>query len=117
MRHVGRHEDEIAGASFRGELQMLTPAHSRPALHHIDDAFEMAVMMRAGLGVGLDVDRTGPELLRADAGEGDRGLAVHARGRRHVGVELVAGNDAYAVVLPALVVMMVMGMTGMAVIV
>src|SRR5690348_15909132 len=117
MRHVGRHEDEIAGASFRGELQMLTPAHPRLALHHIDDAFEMAMMMRASLGVGLDLDRAGPELLRADAGEGDRGLAVHARGRRHVGVELVAGDDAHAVMLPALVVMMVVRMAGMAVIV
>ena len=54
VRHVGRHEDEIAGAGLGGELQLLAPAHPRLALHDIDDAFEMAVMMRAGLGVGPD---------------------------------------------------------------
>ena len=31
----------------------------------------------------------------------DRGFAVHARRGRHVGVEIVAGNDAHAVMLPA----------------
>ena len=110
MRHVGRNEDEIAGAGLRGELQMLAPAHPRLAPHHIDDAFEMAVVMRAGLGVGLDGHRAGPQFLRAGAGEIDRGLAVHARRRRHVGIELVAGNDADAVMLPAVVVRMVVRM-------
>src|SRR5262249_49590258 len=59
-----------------------------------------------------DRHRASPEFLRADAGEIDRRLAVHARRRRHVGIELIAGNDADAVVLPALIVRM-----GMAVIV
>src|SRR5262245_21361471 len=33
MRHIGRHEDEIAGAGFRSELQLLAPAHPRLAFH------------------------------------------------------------------------------------
>src|SRR5262245_22177422 len=78
MRHVRRHEDEIAGAGFGGELQLLAPAHPRLALHHIDDALEMAVMMRAGLRVGPDRDGARPQLLRTGAGKIDRGLAVHA---------------------------------------
>ena len=89
------------GIGLGGELQMLAPAHARLAAHHIDDAFEMPVMMRAGLGVRLDRHRAGPQFLRAGAGEIDRGLAIHAGRRRHVGVELIAGNDAHAVVLPA----------------
>src|SRR4029078_5644400 len=104
MRHVGRHEDEITGTGFRGELQMLAPAHPRLALHDIDDAFEMAVMMRAGLGVAPDRHGARRQFLRAAASEIDGGLAVHARGRRHVGIELIAGNDADAVMLPALVI-------------
>ncbi|MGY4344768.1 hypothetical protein ACVWXM_001232 [Bradyrhizobium sp. GM7.3] len=39
----------------------------------------MAVVMRAGLGVGLDADRARPQFLRTDAREIDRGRAVHAR--------------------------------------
>ena len=61
----------------------------------------MAVVMRAGLGVRLDDHRSGPKLLRADAREVDRRLAVHARGLRNVRVQLGRGNDAYAVMLPA----------------
>jgi hypothetical protein len=38
----------------------------------------MAVVMRAGLRIGVDVDRAGPELLRADRAKVDRRLAVHA---------------------------------------
>ena len=67
------------------------------------------MMMRAGLGVGLDGHGAGPQFLRAGAGEVDRGLAVHAGRRGHVGIELVAGNDANAVVLPALRVVVIMG--------
>ena len=37
----------------------------------------------------------------AGAREIDRGLAVHARRRGHVGIQLVAGNDAHTVMLPA----------------
>ena len=65
-------------------------------------------MMRAGLGVGLDGHGAGPHFLRPGAGEVDRGLAVHARRRGHVGIKLVAGNDANAVVLPALRVIVIM---------
>src|SRR6266436_1063868 len=106
MRHVGRNENEIAGVGLRHKLQMLAPAHPRSALDHVDDALEVTVMMRAGLGVGLDGD--GPQFLRAGAGEIDRRLAVHAGGRGHVGIELVAGDDADAVVLPALGVIVAM---------
>src|SRR6476660_6180554 len=38
MRHVRRHEDEIAGVGLGGELQLLAPARPRLALHDIDDA-------------------------------------------------------------------------------
>src|SRR5579862_1956621 len=100
MRHVRRDEDEIARIGLGGELQMLAPAHARLAAHHIDDALEMAVMMRAGFGIGLDRHRAGPQFLRAGAGKIDRGFAIHAGRRRHIGIELIARNDAHAVVLP-----------------
>jgi hypothetical protein len=61
---------------------------ARP-LHHVDHAFQRAVVVGAGLGVGVDVHRAGPQLLRAHAREVDGGLAVHARRLRGVGVELV----------------------------
>src|SRR6267142_6636083 len=95
----------------------LAPAHPRLALHDIDDAFEMAVMMRAGLGVRPDGHGARPQFLRAGAGEIDRCLAVHAGRRRHVGIELVAGDDANAVMLPALGVAVIVGMAGMGVVV
>src|SRR6266480_6101888 len=79
---------------------MLAPAHPRPPLQDINDAFERAMVMRARLGIGMDVDRAGPDLLRPDPGEIDRCGAVHAGGLRRVGVELVARDDLDAVGLP-----------------
>ena len=53
-----------------------------------------------GFGVGVDGDCAGPDLLGADAGVVDGGLAEHAGGLGGVGVELVALDDADAVVAP-----------------
>ena len=58
-------------------------------------------MVDAGLRVGLDRDRSGPDLLRTDARGVDRGLPVHAGGLGGVGVELVARDHPHAIVLPA----------------
>src|SRR5438270_9763809 len=79
---------------------MLTPAHPRPPLQDINDAFERAMVMRARLGIGMDMDRAGPDLLRPDPGEIDRGRAVHAGSLRRVGIELIARDHLDAVGFP-----------------
>ncbi len=104
VRHVRRHVDEIAGAGLGGELEPLAPAHAGLAADHVDHALERAVVVGAGLGVGLDAHGAGPQLLRADARVVDRGLAVHAGCLRGIAIERLARNDAHAVVLPFFVV-------------
>ena len=103
MRHVGRHEDEVAGAGLRDELQSRPPSASVMALHDVDDALQCAVVMYAGLGVRSDADGPGPDLLSADARVVDRRLPEHARRLRSVGVKLVALDVAHTVVLPAII--------------
>ena len=100
VRHVGRHVDEVARPRLGDELQLVAPAHAGLALEHIDDAFEVPVVVRAGLGVGVDRHRARPDFFRADAGEVDRRLAVHARSLRGVGIERARGDHPHAVVLP-----------------
>jgi hypothetical protein len=100
MRHVGRDVDEVARAGFGRELQRVAPAHAGFALDDVDHAFQMPVMMRAGLRVGMDVDGASPQLLRTDSREVDGRFAVHARRLRRVRIELARGDDANAVVLP-----------------
>src|SRR3989454_10252584 len=100
MRDERRDVDEVAGAGFGDELELVAPAHARLAADYIDDALDRAVMVGAGLGLGVDDDGAGPEFLGAGAGVGDGGGAVHARGLRGVDVELVGVDDAHAVELP-----------------
>ena len=88
------------GLGLGDELELLAPAHAGPAAHHVDHALQRAMVMRAGLGVGMDADRAGPDLLCADARGIDRRGAVHAGRLRRVGVELVALDDPHAVVPP-----------------
>jgi Cytochrome bd terminal oxidase subunit I len=77
VRHERRHIDKIARSSLCRELKPLAPAHACLAAHHIDDAFQLAVMVRARLGVGLNAHRACPEFPRTDAGKIDGGFAVH----------------------------------------
>ena len=60
VRDEGRDVDEVAGSRLGGEFQRVAPAHPGAAAHHIDHAFQLAMMVRAGLGVGMDRDRAGP---------------------------------------------------------
>jgi hypothetical protein len=86
---------------------MLAPAHAGFALHHINHAFEMTMMMSAGLGVRLNRDGSGPQFLRANAGEVDRRRTIHPLGRGNIGVEIVRGNDTDTVMFPAVRIMAV----------
>src|SRR5262249_17365084 len=101
MRHVGRDENKIARICLGGKFQPLAPAHAGLAAHHINDAFQVAVVVRPCLRIRFDRYRACPQLLCAGASEVDRRLAVHAWRRWHVGTELVARDDANAIVLAA----------------
>src|SRR6266481_1882374 len=100
MGYERRHIDEIARTGFGGEFQPLAPAHARLSAHHVDDALQLTVVMRPGLGIGANVHRACPNFLSTDAGIVDRRLAIHAWRLRGVGVERMPRNDAHAVVLP-----------------
>jgi hypothetical protein len=100
MWDVGGDEDEVSRLGFGDKFQVLTPPHAGLPPDHIDHAFQRAMMVGTGFGVGMDADRASPDLLRPDAGGIDRGGAVHARGLRGIGIELVALDHANAVVPP-----------------
>src|SRR6516164_8184667 len=99
MRHVGRNKNEIARIGFGGKFQSLAPAHACLAAHHINDAFQMAMVVCPGLRIRFDRYRTCPQLLCARASEVDRRLAIHAWCRGHVGIELIARDDANSPVI------------------
>ena len=76
VRHKRRNVDEIARPGFVDEFQLLAPAESRAALHYIEDRFQLAMVVRARLGVGFDYHRSGPQLVRSGAGVIDGGLPI-----------------------------------------
>src|SRR5215211_7425707 len=103
MWHERRDIDEVSRPGFRHILEPLTPAHPRLPAHDVDDALQLAVMMHAGLRVWLNRDRARPDLLGSDPGVVDGRLTEHARGLGCVGVEPVALDHPYAIMLPPLV--------------
>lgn len=90
---VGRHVDEIAGTSLGGELEAVTPSHAGLALDHVDDALEVAVVMGAGFGIGVDGDSACPQRLRSDTGAVDSRRTIHPRRLSCVAVQVVTRND------------------------
>ena len=100
VRNVRRDEDEVAGVGLGDKLQLLAPAHPGLAAHNVNHAFQRAVVMRAGLGVGVNIDGASPDLLRADTGLIDRRGAVHPRRLRRVGIQLIALDHPHTVQPP-----------------
>src|SRR5262249_50559399 len=102
MRHVGWNKNKIARIGLSGKFQAFAPAHAGLAADDINDAFQMAMVVRSGLRIWLDRHRAGPELLRTGTCEVDRCLTIHTWRRGHVRIELIARDDANTIVFPAL---------------
>lgn len=100
VRNIGRYENKIAGIRLRRKFEALAPTHPRCAPHDINDAFQRAVVVSAGLRIRLNDHRAGPQLLRADPGKIHRGRAQHARGLRRIAVQSVTLDDPHALVAP-----------------
>src|SRR5215472_18933875 len=65
-------------------------------MQDVDHAFQVAVVMRAGLGARLDRDSASPEFLGSGGRMADGGFAIHAGGLRRVRIELAVAKDPYA---------------------
>src|SRR5208283_1731566 len=100
MRNEWRHVNEIARTRLRYEFEPLAPSHPSSPAHDVYYGLERAMMVRAGLGFGVDYDSSCPELFRAGARVGDRGGPVHAGRLWRVWVELGRPHDANAVETP-----------------
>jgi hypothetical protein len=100
VRNVRRDVNEVAGAGFSGELEMIAPSHASAAFDHVDDAFKLAVVVRSSLSVGMDADRARPKFRGPGSCVSDRRSAIHARRLSGVRIELARMNDAYALMLP-----------------
>jgi hypothetical protein len=94
------HVDEVPLTCLGEEYQPFSPTHTSAAAQDVDDAFEVAVMVGTGLCVGLNRNRTGPDLLRTDPCEVDRRRTVHPRRLRSVRVEGAAGYYGDSVIAP-----------------
>src|SRR3569833_358333 len=104
MRDVRRYNNKIAWFGYGGKLKMFAPTHPRLSFHNIYDALQMAVEEGSCLGIGCDGDGASPLFLFTGARIINRSLPVHSGRGRDVRIDLIAGNDLLAVVLPAIMV-------------
>src|SRR5215472_6256121 len=101
MRDIGRHVNGVSRPSLGDELQMIAPAHSSHAIDHVDDALEIAMVVRPRLRPGIDRDGSGPEPGGAGLPGGHGRTPPHAERLGGRIVELVRANDADAIRTPA----------------
>src|SRR5580700_3027869 len=78
MRHEGRNVDEVARSGLAAEFQPLSPPHAGLAADNVENGFELAVVVRSSLGIGLYQHRAGPEFGGSGSGVSDGGRASHA---------------------------------------
>ena len=104
MGHERRNENEIAAPCLRNKLQVFAPAHTCPAVDDVYNAFQIAMMVRAGFGVGIDNDSACPKFACTCTGMGNRRRSRHAGRLRRIEIELRARNDLDSVVAANLAV-------------
>jgi hypothetical protein len=100
MGQVRRNIDEVARARLGGVFEPLAPPHPGATGDHVDHAFDVAVMVRPGLGVRIDNHGACPQPLGARERSGDRGSPPHSRGLCGVGVQRVGVHDPHALQAP-----------------
>lgn len=92
--------NEVTRSGLGGEFEGVAPTHAGMTFDHVNHAFQRAVVVCAGFGIGVDVYRAGPEFLGANPGKVDGRLAVHPRCGRDVAVKPTAGHHANTIVFP-----------------
>ena len=100
MRHKRRYENKIARPGLSHKFQMYAPAHPGFAGHHVNDALQVTVMVRASLGVGVNDHRARPQLLRTRPHLRDRRRPIHARGLGRVRIQLTSAHYPNAILAP-----------------
>lgn len=100
VREVGRNVHKIARTSFVYELELIAPTKASTAANHINDRFELTMMMRAGFGVGINDHGSSPKFLCANLSVGDGLGPSHSRSLWRVGIELAAADDTQTMVFP-----------------
>ncbi len=67
MRNIRRNVDKISRSGFVDKFKMIAPAKAGAAANDINNSFEFAMMVWARLRIGMNNDRSGPELTRTNA--------------------------------------------------
>src|SRR6267142_5361898 len=53
VRHIRRNVNKISGSGFVAEFQSIAPAHPHSSLHHVQDGFQLSMVMRSCLRIRL----------------------------------------------------------------
>src|SRR5262249_9757990 len=100
MRHVRRHVNEVALTGFGNEFEAIAPAQPRDSPDHVDDTFQITMMVSAGFGLGIDGDSTGPKLGCSSALGRYGSTPVHPQSLGRPVIQFVAANYPHAVRSP-----------------
>jgi hypothetical protein len=93
--------NEIGRLGLGNEFEPIAPAQSCNAVDDIDHAFQAAMMVRPGLGSGIDGHGAAPEFRRPGAAGGDRGATLHSQGLCGARVQLVGALNPHPIESPA----------------
>ena len=98
--HKGWHINKISRARVGDILKALAPTHARPPADHINDTFQLSMVMSTGLSVSMNRNRARPQLIRTGACVCDGSSPIHARRLWRVGIELVSADNFHAMLAP-----------------
>src|SRR3984893_4600260 len=101
MWHVGRNVDEIPRRGLCDEFQAIAPPQAGKTADYVDHAFEIPVMMRSRLCVGVDGYSARPQFRRTSSLRGHCRAPVHAERLSGGIIQLVGPDNFHAMCSPS----------------
>jgi hypothetical protein len=100
MRHIWGNVNEISGAGFVNEFQLIAPAHPHSPFQHVQDGFQFSMMVGTRPRIGLDEHGPGPQRVRSSFRMSNGGSPRHARRLWRIQIKFVGVYDFDSARLP-----------------
>ena len=100
VRHIRGNVNKISGSGFVPEFQSITPAHPHSSFHHVQDGFQLSMVVRPRLRIRLDDHGPSPQRGSSGFRMSNGGGPRHTRSLWCIHVQFVGMYDFDSVLPP-----------------
>ena len=100
VRYIRRNVNKISSCGFVTEFQAIAPTHPHSSFQHVQDGFQLSMVVRSCLRIRLDDHGPSPQCSRSSFRVSNCSSPRHARRLGRIPVHFVGMYDFDSVLLP-----------------